>query len=228
MTWWEAMLRLLLAVGIGLAIGLDREYKNKPAGTRTHLLVCIGAALIAIMENYIVARVVALNAANGSTGIAVNVGRVSAQVVSGIGFLGAGTIFSTHKKIAGLTTAASLWATGCLGLVAGFGCYWLAIAGFVAVMLTLMVIQHVLPSMEILQVEVHFLHYKETTAYIRSQFQNAKVTILSEDFQVEAKGAGREYTSIYTIKVPLEINAVEAFGPMSEYPNIKTFKMRLS
>ena len=122
MTWWEAMLRLLLAVGIGLAIGLDREYKNKPAGTRTHLLVCIGAALIAIMENYIVARVVALNAANGSTGIAVNVGRVSAQVVSGIGFLGAGTIFSTHKKIAGLTTAASLWATGCLGLVAGFGC----------------------------------------------------------------------------------------------------------
>ena len=129
MAWWEAGARILLAILIGLAIGYERERRNKPAGTRTHILVCLGAALIAVMENYVEARVLAINTDVLNTGVAVSMGRISAQVVSGIGFLGAGTIFSSRKKIAGLTTAASLWCAGCLGLVAGMGCYTLALSG---------------------------------------------------------------------------------------------------
>ena len=110
MAWWESGLRLVLAVVIGCVIGIEREKKNRPAGMRTHVLVCVGAALIAIVESLIISDTLTLNLSRGdSTGIAVSYGRLSAQVISGIGFLGAGTIFISQKKIAGLTTAASLW-----------------------------------------------------------------------------------------------------------------------
>ena len=109
MTWWEITLRLLLAVTVGCVIGIERERKNRPAGMRTHVLVCVGAATIALIECMNIADTISLNMNYPSTGIAVSYGRITAQVVSGIGFLGAGTIFISQKKIAGLTTAASLW-----------------------------------------------------------------------------------------------------------------------
>ena len=121
MQWWEAGIRLLLAVVVGCVVGIEREKKNRPAGMRTHVLVCVGAATIAILETYIIADTITLNLNNPGSGIAVSMGRITAQVVSGIGFLGAGTIFISQKKIAGLTTAASLWNAACLGLAAGMG-----------------------------------------------------------------------------------------------------------
>ena len=92
-SWWEQGLRLLLAVFIGCVIGIERERKNRPAGMRTHVLVCVGASIIAIMESLMIADTITLNMNNASTGIAISYGRISAQVISGIGFLGAGTIF---------------------------------------------------------------------------------------------------------------------------------------
>ena len=106
------------------------------------------------MENYVEARVLAINTDVLNTGVAVSMGRISAQVVSGIGFLGAGTIFSSRKKIAGLTTAASLWCAGCLGLVAGMGCYTLALSGCTLVLLTLTIVQRIIPATTIRQVEI--------------------------------------------------------------------------
>ena len=100
MTWWEMVIRLVVAVTVGCIIGIERERKNRPAGMRTHVLVCVGAATIAILESMLIHDTMSLNAANERTGIAVSVGRISAQVVSGIGFLGAGTIFVSQKKIA--------------------------------------------------------------------------------------------------------------------------------
>ena len=129
MTWIDAMIRLCVAVVIGCVIGIDREKKNRPAGLRTHVLVCVGAALISTLEQFLVQDTMMINAANPGSGIAVNMGRLSAQIISGIGFLGAGTIFTSQKKIAGLTTAASLWNVACLGIVTGMGYYMLALAG---------------------------------------------------------------------------------------------------
>ena len=91
---------------------------------RTHVLVCVGAATIALIECMNIADTISLNMNYPSTGIAVSYGRITAQVVSGIGFLGAGTIFISQKKIAGLTTAASLWNAACLGLAIGMGYYF--------------------------------------------------------------------------------------------------------
>lgn len=86
MTWWEITLRLLLAVTVGCVIGIERERKNRPAGMRTHVLVCVGAATIALIECMNIADTISLNMNYPSTGIAVSYGRITAQVVSGIGF----------------------------------------------------------------------------------------------------------------------------------------------
>ena len=110
------VLRIVVAVLIGAVIGIDREIKNRPAGMRTHVLVCVGAALVSLIEQGYVADVVALGL--GST-VNASMGRITSTVVSGVGFLGAGTIFVAEHKISGLTTAASLWCTACIGLAVG-------------------------------------------------------------------------------------------------------------
>jgi len=123
---WTIILRLLLATLIGGCIGLERSKKGRSAGMRTHILVCLGAALTALMGLYM--------AKNGYTS---DPARISAQVVSGIGFLGAGLILVQNKfKIAGLTTAAGLWNTAIIGLSCGFGFYEGAVLCFIIAMIT--------------------------------------------------------------------------------------------
>ena len=115
----ELVIRLFIAILIGCIVGSEREYKNRPAGLRTHVLVCVGVCIIALIECLFI------HGLNGATSdnITYNFGRMSAQVISGIGFLGAGTIFMTERKIGGLTTAASVWNIACLGLATGYGYY---------------------------------------------------------------------------------------------------------
>ncbi len=120
-------IRLIFSVVIGGIIGFERERKNRPAGLRTNMLVCIGACIVMMTNQYIYQ-------AYGS-GDPV---RMGAQVVSGIGFLGAGTIIVTsHNRIKGLTTAASLWTAACIGLTLGVGLYEAAIMGCGAIFLVL-------------------------------------------------------------------------------------------
>lgn len=128
------LMRIGVAVVIGAVIGIDREIKNRPAGMRTHVLVCVGAALVSLIESQTVADVVAL----GDASIGVSMGRITTSVVSGVGFLGAGTIFmSDRKMISGLTTAASLWCTACIGLAVGSGYILMAVAAGVIVLVIL-------------------------------------------------------------------------------------------
>lgn len=126
--------RTLLAMFIGGLIGWERESTHRPAGLRTHMLVSIGACVIMQLGEYTATQ----------TGIntSVDPSRLGAQVISGIGFLGAGTIMKEGTTIKGLTTAASLWVVACLGLAIGSGAYVIAIIGFFAVILTLTVFEH--------------------------------------------------------------------------------------
>ena len=111
--------RLLLSVIFGGVIGLERGIKGRPAGMRTYMLVCMGSALVMCTGVYITELYGLSDPA-----------RMGAQVVSGIGFLGAGTIIVTrNQQVKGLTTAAGLWASACMGLAIGMGFYWGAILG---------------------------------------------------------------------------------------------------
>ena len=117
------LVKLLLALTCGGILGIERGRKNRPAGFRTYMLVCMGAALV-MMTNQYICEVY-------QTG---DPSRLGAQVVSGIGFLGAGTIMTTaHSKVKGLTTAAGLWASGCIGLAIGIGFFEGAIMGTVMI-----------------------------------------------------------------------------------------------
>ena len=124
------VVRILVAVILGGIIGMERGMKNRPAGLRTYMLVCVGACVVMMINQY--------------TYQVYGVGdpvRLGAQVVSGIGFLGAGTIIVTsHNQIKGLTTAAGLWASACIGLAIGIGLYEIAVVGGAAVFLSLTVL----------------------------------------------------------------------------------------
>ena len=226
MTWWDMCIRLVVAVTIGCIIGIERERKNRPAGMRTHVLVCVGAATIAILESMLIHDTVSLNAMNERTGIAVSVGRISAQVVSGIGFLGAGTIFVSQKKIAGLTTAASLWNVACLGLAAGMGYYKLALAGCCVVIVTLMFMQRMVHVNAIKNVEVKFIHRKETLAFINAYFEEANIKVLDVDFHVENNQDYNLYTNLYTLHLPDRTTYTDIVNHLSEHANVQSVRTR--
>ncbi|MBI2123052.1 MAG: MgtC/SapB family protein [Armatimonadetes bacterium] len=113
--WWEQALRLLLAMALGGVIGWQREATEKPAGFRTHILVCLGAALFTLIS------------AVGFFGSGADPARVASNIVVGIGFLGAGTIWRTGASVQGLTTAANLWTVAAIGTAAGIGYYGAAV-----------------------------------------------------------------------------------------------------
>ncbi|HYS26346.1 MAG TPA: MgtC/SapB family protein [Vicinamibacterales bacterium] len=112
----DVFLRLALAAGLGGAIGLEREYRRKPAGIRTNMLIGLGSALFAILS-------IELGTAAGSPD------RVAAQVVTGIGFLGAGAILRSGQNVHGLTTAATIWVNSAIGMATGLGLYTVAAGG---------------------------------------------------------------------------------------------------
>ncbi|WP_288845213.1 MgtC/SapB family protein [uncultured Alistipes sp.] len=118
---WNFIWRLCAAGLCGTIIGLDREYRVKDAGFRTHFLVALGSALMMIVSQYGFEELLATH-----DGLRFDPGRIAAQVVSGIGFIGAGTIILHRQLVRGLTTAASLWATAGIGLAAGAHMYVLA------------------------------------------------------------------------------------------------------
>lgn len=125
---WDFILRLFVAGILGAVVGLDREYRAKEAGYRTHFLVSLGSALIMVVSQYGFQDVILENS------VSLDPSRVAAQVVSGIGFIGAGTIIIQKQFVRGLTTAAGIWATASIGLAVGSGMYGLGIA---ATLLTL-------------------------------------------------------------------------------------------
>jgi putative Mg2+ transporter-C (MgtC) family protein len=126
----QILMKIGAAILFGGLIGIERESTHRPAGLRTHILVCVGATLV--METNIM-----LMHQYAST-VPVDPARIGAQVISGIGFLGAGTIMKEGASIKGLTTAASLWVVGCLGLAIGSGYFGLS---FTATLLILIVLQ---------------------------------------------------------------------------------------
>ncbi|MFO7635797.1 MAG: MgtC/SapB family protein [Clostridia bacterium] len=115
---WEVVIRIVCAMIFGGLIGYEREYRKMPAGFRTHILVCVGAALVMVTSEFMLTRFSGI--------VNLDPARLGAQVISGIGFLGAGTILRDRFRVTGLTTAASLWAVACIGLAVGIGYYFMA------------------------------------------------------------------------------------------------------
>ncbi len=136
----DIILKLLLAIALGGLIGLEREFSHKPAGLRTNILICIGSAIMMILSE------VMLAGKGASTGDSL---RIAAGAITGMGFIGAGTIIQSRGVVHGLTTASTLWAVTGLGLMIGAGYYQVAVVFTGLVILTLIVfhkVEDVLPK----------------------------------------------------------------------------------
>ena len=220
LTYVEMLIRIGVSIVIGCIVGVEREYKNRPAGLRTHVLVCLGACMIAVIESLFT-----LNLDSAGDNVSYNFGRLCAQVISGIGFLGAGTIFTSHKKIAGLTTAASLWNTACLGIATGYGYYWLSGFGCVVVLLVLLLLQKVIRVNAVKRVEIRFIKRTETLPFINEYFEKTGIKVLDLDYHFEnvtnlTRGEVNTYTNIYTLNLPRKVNYTDVINHLSSYLNI--------
>jgi putative Mg2+ transporter-C (MgtC) family protein len=148
----QIFIRLFLSMVLGGFIGWERESRRQPAGLRTHILICMGATLLMITSIYIPQTF--KNFQNGDPG------RIAAQVVSGIGFLGAGAIFRLGVNIKGLTTAATIWVVAAVGLSVGAGIYSAALIGTAFIMFVLTILNKVekkyFPAFHYKELQVHF------------------------------------------------------------------------
>ncbi|MGE4314320.1 MAG: MgtC/SapB family protein [Pseudobdellovibrionaceae bacterium] len=131
---WEVLLRILLACALGFFLGYERSRKGKPMGYRAYIIVCVTTALLAIMG-----QVLYEDYAYASEVLTIDLAKIIAGTLTGIGFLGAGAIMRDidHKEVSGTATGASVWASGGLGLMLGFGQYALVLIGFLAIFISL-------------------------------------------------------------------------------------------
>ena len=132
----------------------------------------------------------------------------------------------SDHKISGLTTAASLWCTACIGLAVGFGYIVMALAVGAIVLAILKLMQRVVHVNTLKRLEVQFIHRTQTLAFLNEYFTNLGVTVLNVDFHAESRPEGNLYTNLYTLTMPAKTSYVDIIGTLSEYPNIRTVRTR--
>ncbi|HHV28467.1 MgtC/SapB family protein [Acetivibrio mesophilus] len=194
------VIRLLLACVLGGVIGYERESTNRPAGFRTHILVCVGSALVMITSQYIFERY---------KGVAnIDPARLGAQVISGIGFLGAGTIIREGANVRGLTTAASLWAVSCVGIAAGIGFYEGAIISTVIIYITLILLKrtekHITKKRKLSVFYIQTEDMPGQIGTIGGIFGKYNVTIRNIEFIND--DIGKEVLIKFLVRIPMDVS----------------------
>ena len=223
----SVMLRLVLAVLFGGVIGLERGRKRRAAGLRTYMLVCLGAALTVLLsmyEYYMVTHPWAELAAE--IGIRTDVSRFGAQVINGIGFLGAGTIIVTgRQEVKGMTTAAGLWASACTGLAIGAGFYECVFLAF----LLISIVIRVLPQVETYIVEnarnmniyVEFESLDDVGDII-SRIKSQDVQIYDVEIDHGREEKLRNPSAVFSIRLNLKQMHTQVLAAISELESVRT------
>lgn len=190
---FELILRMVVASLIGIAIGAEREYRAKEAGIRTHFLVSLGSALFMIVSEY----------AFIGLGINFDPARVAAQVVTGIGFLGAGTIIIQKQNIRGLTTAAGLWVTAGIGMATGAGMYLIGISAAVLA----------LAAFELLNWFVRNIGYTKKTLKFYTSDRDIIRKILADGFicsscSIEENPSSKDDSDMYIVYLTMDVKSI--------------------
>ena len=221
-------LRLLLAVVFGGIVGYTREKDNKPAGFRTHILVCFGAAIISMVQDQLRLNILELASVNLKLSgvIKTDLGRLGSQVVSGIGFLGAGSIMKEKgETVGGMTTAAGIWATGCAGLGIGWGFYNLAIPAIVFMLVIIVIFKKFEPKIvkktKLLKFEVKFLEDKNYAKGLLATYEvfNQKLIKIT---QIDKNQA--ENTAIFTVNMDEKIDISDIIVSLSAIKAVEVVK----
>ena len=214
----EFCLRVIVAALCGAAIGFERTRRFKEAGIRTHIIVCVAAAMAMIVSKYGFADLSADGAMFGTRGA--DPARIAAQVVSGISFLGAGVIFRHGGTVTGLTTAAGVWATAGIGLAVGAGMYWLGI--FVSVLVALL---QIMTHWFAIGADAYASNHLRATVRADGRFREVLQTKLREwkaqtvDSKVQRNADG-SITYEFTLMMPRGIPNEELMELASKYDEI--------
>ena len=213
--FWDFALRLFVAGAMGVLIGLEREYRAKEAGYRTHFLVALGSALMMIVSQYGFMEVLKTDL------IRVDPSRIAAQVVSGIGFIGAGTIILQKQIVRGLTTAAGIWATSGIGLAVGAGMYAIGIAATFLVLLGLETLSYFFKSIGLRNMMIDFsTDDKEAIKRVSKKFNTRNYVVVSYEM-TEAYSDGK---NIYHISMVVKAKRMNEEGLLlmflQEFPDI--------
>jgi putative Mg2+ transporter-C (MgtC) family protein len=215
-----AVLRLLLSLVVGGLVGFERSWKREYAGLRTHILICLGSTLLMLLSVWIPEEY--LGAKNGDPG------RIAAQVVSGIGFLGAGSIIRLGNTIKGLTTAASLWFVAALGLAVGAGmyipcCVALALALFALVVLD-PVERHFFPSERYKHLVVSYTGNSEFPEKARKVIEQTGLSVQSVDVEKNLKKG--EAVVRFFVRIPTEADTANLYKMLKNIGGVQKVELR--
>lgn len=217
---YDFMLRLLIAGAMGVCIGVEREYRAKEAGYRTHFLVALGSALLMIVSQYGFSDVLAADL------VRLDPSRIAAQVVSGIGFIGAGTIILQKQIVRGLTTAAGIWATSGIGLAIGAGMYGVGIAATVLVLLGLEALSFFFKSMGLRNMIIEFtLTDKDDLKRVTSRFYEKGFIVVSYEMTESASVNGEIYQVSMTVKAKHMNEEALLLMFLNEFPGVTVTKL---
>lgn len=216
MNIYEVALRIVLAIIIGGVVGFNREYENRPAGFRTHVLVCLGAtvaALIQVQLGYYVFNEIA-KTPNLSGVLSVDTGRVICQVISGVGFLGAGTIIRTKASVKGLTTAASIWAVACVGIAVGMGFYTISILSGIGIVIALVLLKRFeyrfINKLDVIKFKIEYTDKAKVIKEINDTLEDDEIAIKNIEFISDEDR--RE--CVYTLLLPQTMKQNELISMM--------------
>ncbi|MCB2339780.1 MgtC/SapB family protein [Clostridium estertheticum] len=214
---YQVAIRLALAVFVGGLIGYEREFKNRPAGFRTHILVCLGAAITSMIQLYSIQETtnMILQHPELQSAMKVDIGRLGAQVITGVGFLGAGTIIHDKGSIKGLTTAASIWAVACIGLAIGLGYYTLTILSAICVFIVLVFLKtfenKLFKNTNVLKLEIQYVNKKDMVEKLEKYFDSVSIKVKNIEFVIDDEEDENETskysTTMYTILAPRYIKS---------------------
>ena len=212
MSIYDVAIRLALAVVVGGLIGYEREFKNRPAGFRTHILVCLGAAITSMIQLYQIQYIsnMLLQHPELQNAMKADIGRLGAQVITGVGFLGAGTIIHEKGSVKGLTTAASIWTVACIGIAVGLGYYTLTILSTICVFIVLVVFKtfegKLFKNTNVIKIEIQYGNKKNMVEELEQYFDSLDIRVKTIEFSIEDEEENAVYsTTLYTILAPRHI-----------------------
>ena len=206
---WEVTIRLVVALLLGGIIGVEREFRAKDAGFRTHFLVSVGSALFCVASQY------------GFGEELKDASRVAAQVVSGIGFLGAGTIIFQKNVIRGLTTAAGLWVTAAIGLACGTGMLLIAAISTALVLIGLEVINEFIPRIGTTSIALTFTSpSKESVMRVIDQIKDDCIELYSYELKDRHTSKGVMYEARIDMKVRRGNHNEKLIDYMKEFDDV--------
>ena len=210
---WGAVIRMLLAVVCGGLIGIEREHKRRPAGFRTHILICLGASMTTLTSQYIYLHL----------DMFTDLTRLGAQVIAGIGFIGAGTIIVTKRRqVKGLTTAAGLWASAIVGLAIGAGYFEAALIATAMILLVELVLSRFEWFLMSTARDIHlYVEYKENEALEKiDDYLRNRGVVVGDLHITKSAGSTKNPCAIYSLQLPRKMTHDRVMTALTEIAGV--------